>query len=698
MQIPNYIRLNSQIIQDNSFYDLTKDKQAAHAYFLEEINRKTMFFHSLKEKLDYLIENDYYEEAFLAQYEFEDIKTVFKIAYKEKFRFPTYMGALKFYKDYALKTNDGSVWLERYEDRLSIVALYHGDGDIEKAKELIRLLIKQTFVPATPTLLNSGRKRRGELVSCFLISVGDSLNDIGRAQEFSMQLAKRGGGVSLNISNLRAATEPVKGIENVSKGVVGVMKMLDNAFRYANQLGQRNGSGAVYLSVFHPDFQDFLDTKKINADDDIRVKTLSLGAVIPDKFIQLAREDKDMYQFYPYSVFQEYGVNFEDVTAAMDDWYDKLADNPKVKKRKVNPRKLLQTIASTQAESGYPYIMWIDNVNRANTNVDTVKFSNLCSEITQPSWVSSFADYGKVEEDVVGMGVSCNLASGHMSNMINQNLIKETVWAAMDIMNSVSEKTSLDLVPEIKKGNDLNRSVGFGIMNHHGFLAEKYIEFGSKENVELVDVFFNMVNFYSLQHSMLKAKKTGKVFYKFDESSYADGRYFADREAIFPTSDLVKDIFTDIAIPTDEDWQQLRSDVIAYGLYNSYRMAIAPTGSISYVMSATAGITPVKQLVEERTYGNSKTYFPMPKLDSVGWMYQTAYDIDKFKLIDVIATVQKHIDQAISFELGVNSDITTKELQRYYLYSHHKGVKTLYYTRTNKKNVVDDFDCIACSI
>ena len=560
---------------------------------------------------------------------------------------------------------------------------------------MIERLIAQDFTPATPTLLNTGKKRRGEFVSCFLLEVDDSLNDIARANEFAMQLSKIGGGVSLHLSNLRAKGESIKGIQNVAKGVVGVAKLLDNGFRYADQMGQRPGAGAAYLNIFHADIEDFLNTKKLNADDDIRVKTLSLGVVIPDKFIELAREDKDMYVFYPKTVYDEYGINFGDVAIEMDKWYDKLMANSNVRKRKVNPRKILDQIAQVQGESGYPYIMYANNVNDSNPLKDNIKFSNLCTEILQPTIVSQYSDYHKAAEDKIGLDVSCNLASGHMGNMMKHNSIKETVYAAMDIMNSVSEKTNIEYVPAVAKANRLMRSVGFGIMGHHGYIAENYIAFGSEEDLDLVDVFFNTVNFYSLKHSMEKAKATNKVFYGFEESKYASGEYFEGRGAIYPKTEIVKELFEEIHIPTNEEWQELKEEVIAYGLYNSNRMAVAPNGSIAYVMSATPSITPIKQLVEERTYGNSKTYFPAPSLDTAEFMYETAYRMDKFKIIDVIATAQKHVDQGISFELCITSDVTTRDLQKYYLYAHHQGIKTLYYTRTQKLKIDE---CESCAV
>ncbi|AII28039.1 ribonucleotide reductase large subunit [Bacillus phage Bobb] len=236
--IPKWIELNNEImIQKEGKFQFDKDKEAVHSYFVDYINKNTVFFHDLEEKINYLINEDYYEEEFLSKYSFKEIKDVFKLAYSKKFRFPSFMSAFKFYNDYALKTNDKKRILERYEDRIAIVSLFFSDGDVKKAKQFVELLLNQEYQPSTPTFLNAGRKRRGELVSCFLMEINDSLNDISRAIDMSMQLSKLGGGVSLNLTKLRAKGEDIKGVENATKGVVGVMKLLDNAFRYADQMG-----------------------------------------------------------------------------------------------------------------------------------------------------------------------------------------------------------------------------------------------------------------------------------------------------------------------------------------------------------------------------------------------------------------------------------------------------------------------------
>ncbi|PAC92296.1 ribonucleotide-diphosphate reductase subunit alpha, partial [Bacillus licheniformis] len=617
-----YIELNNEImIRKNGSFQFEKDAEAVRSYFIDYVNQNTVFFHDLREKLDYLIENDYYEREVFEPYTFDEIKAVYKAAYAKKFRFPSFMSAFKFYNDYALKTNDKKKILERYEDRIAICALFFAKGDAAKAIEFAEMMIRQEYQPATPTFLNAGRKRRGELVSCFLLEVGDSLNDISRAVDMAMQLSKLGGGVSLNLSKIRAKGESIKGVENSTKGVVGVMKLLDNAFRYADQMGQRQGAGAAYLNVFHADIDAFLDTKKISADEDVRVKTLSIGVVIPDKFIELAREDRDAYVFYPHTVYKEYGEHLDEMD--IGEMYDKLVENPNVRKDKINPRQLLEKLAILRSESGYPYIMFEDNVNAAHAlnHISKVKFSNLCSEICQASKVSEYTDYG--EPDAIGLDISCNLGSLNIANVMANKSIEQTVKLAVDSLTVVSESTNIKNAPAVARANREMRSIGLGAMNLHGYLAQNGIAYESEEARDFANVFFALVNYWSLVRSMELARETGSTFEGFEGSTYADGSYF-DKYVVGefrPKTEKVAKLFESVEIPERIDWVRLEDNVRKYGLYHSYRLAIAPTGSISYVQSATASVMPIMERIEERTYGNSKTYYPMPGLSVKNWFF-----------------------------------------------------------------------------
>ena len=691
-----YIELNNEImIRKNGGFQFEKDAEAVRSYFIDYVNQNTVFFHDLREKLDYLIENDYYEREVFEPYTFDEIKAVYKAAYAKKFRFPSFMSAFKFYNDYALKTNDKKKILERYEDRIAICALFFAKGDAAKAIEFAEMMIRQEYQPATPTFLNAGRKRRGELVSCFLLEVGDSLNDIQMAIGTAMQLSKLGGGVSLNLSKLRAKGESIKGIENVTKGVVGVMKLLDNAFRYADQQGARSGAGAAYLNVFHRDINDFLDTKKIRADEDVRVKTLSIGVVIPDKFIELAREDRPAYVFYPHTVYKAYGTHLDDMDIGA--MYDELVDNPAVRKERINPRQLLEKMAVLRSESGYPYLMFQDNVNRehALNHISKVKFSNLCSEICQASQVSEYTDYG--EEDAIGLDISCNLGSLNIANVMANKSIEQTVKLAVDSLTVVSESTNIKNAPAVAKANRQMRSIGLGAMNLHGYLAQNGIAYESEEARDFANVFFALVNYWSLVRSMELAKETGSTFEGFEGSTYADGSYF-DKYVVGdfrPKTEKVAKLFESVEIPERIDWVRLEDNVRKYGLYHSYRLAIAPTGSISYVQSATASVMPIMERIEERTYGNSKTYYPMPGLSPQNWFfYKEAYDMDMFKVVDMIATIQQHVDQGISFTLFLKDTMTTRDLNRIDLYAHHRGIKTLYYARTKDTTAEGCLSCV----
>ena len=229
---------------------------------------------------------------------------------KHGFAFKSFMGAYKFYNQYALKTDDSKTYLESFEDRVFLNALYLGNGDQNLATKIAEEMITQRYQPATPTFLNAGKKRRGEMVSCFLIDLDDSMLSIGRGVNSALQLSRLGGGVGVNLSNLRASGSPIKGIEHASSGVLPVMKLLEDSFSYSNQLGQRNGAGVVYLNVFHQDILAFLSTKKENADEKIRVKTLSLGLVVPDKYYELIKTNQPMYLFNPYHVEKVYGKPF----------------------------------------------------------------------------------------------------------------------------------------------------------------------------------------------------------------------------------------------------------------------------------------------------------------------------------------------------------------------------------------------------
>ena len=676
------------------FYQLEKDKLAV-SEFQNEVNERLMKFQDGISRIEWLIENDYYVD-FFEMYSKDDVARIIDKVYTYNFEFQSYMAISKFYQGYALKTNDKKQYLETYEDRIVACALFLAQGDAMFAEELAEAMIKQEYQPATPTFQNAGKARGGEMISCFLLEMDDSLNSINYNLSTCGQLSKIGGGVAVNLSKLRSRGEAIKGVDGAASGVVPVMKLMEDTFSYVNQLGQRAGAGVANLNIFHWDIEEFLSTKKIAGDEKSRLQTLSIGVVVPDKFIELAREGKDMYVFAPHTVFCEYGVHLDDMD--IDVVYDELVANPNVRKRKIDPRGLLTNIARTQFESGYPYLMYKSNANHAHAlkNIGQVKQSNLCQEIMQLQETSTINDYGV--EDVIRRDINCNLGSLNIVNVMENKNIAQAVEVAMRALTQVSDLSNIANAPSVAKANRELHAVGLGAMNLHGYLAKNKISYESKEARDFVRTFFMIVNFHSIMASALMAMERDAVFKDFEKSDYASGEYFKKylETDYSPKTKKVQKLFEGIDIPTPSDWEELMLCVKRNGMYHAYRMAIAPTQSIGYVQNATPSISPIVDIVERRTYGDSTTYYPMPYLSKQNFFfYKSAYEMDMMKMIDLVAEAQEHIDQGISTILYVDSNTSTRELVRYYLYAHHKGLKSLYYTRTKNLSISE---CSSCSV
>ena len=690
------------LYDENGKIQFDKDREAANQFFLQHVNQNTVFFHDLEEKFDYLIKNNYYNGDVVEKYEFSDIKDLFKQAYSYKFRFKTFLGAYKYYTSYTLRTFDGNRYLERYEDRVCMVALGLADGDISLARRLVDEIIQGRFQPATPTFLNIGKAQRGEPVSCFLLRIEDNMESIGRSINSALQLSKRGGGVALLLSNLREQGAPIKKIENQSSGVIPVMKLLEDSFSYANQLGARQGAGAVYLHAHHPDILRFLDTKRENADEKIRIKTLSLGVVIPDITFELAKRNDDMYLFSPYDVERVYGKPFSDI--GISEHYDEMVEDPRIKKSKINARQFFQTLAEIQFESGYPYIMFEDTVNRANPIAGRINMSNLCSEILQVNSPSEFnAD---LTYQHIGDDISCNLGSLNIAMVMDSDDFDGTIDTAIRGLTAVSDQTSIDSVPSVRQGNEHSHAIGLGQMNLHGYLGREHIYYGSEEALDFTNAYFAAVMVACLKASNRLAKERGVTFTGFEDSDYASGAFFDryDPKDFAPKTEKVKRIFEEssISVTMPEEWAQLREDIQQYGLYNRNLQAIPPTGSISYINNSTSSIHPIASRIEIRKEGKiGRVYYPAPHMNNDNLDYfKDAYEIGYEKVIDTYAIATKYVDQGLSLTLFFKDTATTRDINRSQIYAWKNGIKTLYYIRLRQAALegTEVEGCVSCML
>jgi ribonucleoside-diphosphate reductase alpha chain len=681
---------------------LEKDKLAVRKYFLDHVNQNTVFFHSLQERLDYLVTNDYYDKTILDKYSFEFIEQLEKLAYSKKFRFQTFLGAFKFYTSYALKTFDGSRYLERFEDRVVMVALTLADGNEQHAIEMVEEIISGRFQPATPTFLNCGKQQRGEFVSCFLLRIEDNMESISRGINSALQLSKRGGGVALSLSNVREYGAPIKKIEGQSSGIIPVMKLLEDSFSYANQLGARQGAGAVYLNAHHPDIMRFLDTKRENADEKIRIKTLSIGVVVPDITLELAKNGEDMYLFSPYDVERIYGVPFGDISVT--EMYQQLVDDPRIRKSKMKARELFERIAELQFESGYPYVMYEDTVNKANPIQGRINMSNLCSEILQVNTPTTYNEDLSYNE--IGKDISCNLGSLNIALAMDGPDLAKTVETSIRALTAVSDMSNIESVRSISDGNHKSHAIGLGQMNLHGYLAREHIHYGSEEGVDFTNIYFYTINYHAIAASNKLAIERQSTFHNFENSKYASGEYFEKYtdQVWAPATPKVKELFerSGIHIPTQDDWRALKESVMKHGIYNQNLQAVPPTGSISYINNSTSSIHPIASRIEVRKEGKlGRVYYPAPFLAEDNWeYYEDAYEIGPDKVIDTYAAATQHVDQGLSLTLFFKDTATTRDVNRAQIYAWRKGIKTIYYIRIRQAALegTEVENCVSCML
>ncbi|HCQ7772385.1 class 1b ribonucleoside-diphosphate reductase subunit alpha [Enterobacter kobei] len=701
---PDYHALNAML----NLYDrggriqFGKDHEAVEAFFAAHVRPNSVVFGNQQERLDFLVKEGYYEERVLTRYDRAFVVKLFERAHASGFRFQTFLGAWKYYTSYTLKTFDGKRYLEHFEDRVVMVALTLAQGDEALAERLMEEILAGRFQPATPTFLNCGKAQRGELVSCFLLRIEDNMESIGRAVNSALQLSKRGGGVAFLLSNLREAGAPIKRIENQSSGVIPVMKMLEDAFSYANQLGARQGAGAVYLHAHHPDILRFLDTKRENADEKIRIKTLSLGVVIPDITFKLAKENAEMALFSPYDVERIYGKPFGDV--AISERYEELVADERIRKKTINARDFFQTLAEIQFESGYPYIMYEDTVNRANPIAGRINMSNLCSEILQVNSASAYDE--NLDYADIGKDISCNLGSLNIAHTMDSPDFGRTVETAIRGLTAVSDMSHIRSVPSIEVGNAASHAIGLGQMNLHGYLAREGIAYGSPEGLDFTNLYFYTITWHALHTSMMLARERNQRFAGFEQSRYASGEYFNQylEGEWQPKTAKVRDLFAraGITLPTREMWQQLRDDVMRHGIYNQNLQAVPPTGSISYINHATSSIHPIVSKIEIRKEGKTgRVYYPAPFMtnDNLA-LYQDAYEIGPEKIIDTYAEATKHVDQGLSLTLFFPDTATTRDINKAQIYAWKKGIKTLYYIRLRQLALegTEIEGCVSCAL
>ncbi|SFB93680.1 ribonucleoside-diphosphate reductase alpha chain [Bacillus sp. OV322] len=650
---------------------------------------------SLYSLISHLCSLGIFHPLLIDSYSKEEITEIGKLLDADKDKLFTYIGLRTLSDRYLAKDFDGKIQ-ELPQERFLIIAMTimaneSKEKRIEYVKEAYWALSNLYMTAATPTLANAG-KNYGQLSSCFIDTIEDSLQSIYDSNTDIANVSKSGGGIGVYLGKIRSRGSDIKGFKGVSSGVIPWMKQLNNTAVSVDQLGQRKGAIAVYLDVWHKDIFPFLDSKLNNGDERYRTHDLFTGICLPDLFMEQVESRSSWFLFDPHEVRTVMGFSLEDFydeqrgSGTFREKYRLCIENPELSKVEIPAIEIMKSIMKSQLETGTPFLFYRDEVNRknANSHAGMIYCSNLCSEIAQNQSSTSiheqYTEDGKIITIKTGGDfVVCNLSSINLAKAVTGNVLERLISIQVRMLDNVIDLNTIS-VPQAQLTNKKYRAIGLGTFGWHHLLALKKIRWESMEAVQYADALYEKIAFLTIKASMELAAEKG-VYPVYSHSDWETGEYFAKRDYLNRDSDL--------------DWPGLQQDVMKNGIRNAYLMAVAPNATTSIIAGSTASIDPIFLKVFSEEKKDYKIPVTVPDLNSeTSWYYKSSFHIDQLWSIKQNAARQRHIDQSISFNIYVKNTIKAKELLNYHMEAWKSGLKTTYYIRSTSSDLED---CDSCS-
>lgn len=587
------------------------------------------------------------------------------------------------------------------QERWLTIALYLMQN--EKPRERRMQLVGEAYwalsnlymTVATPTLQNAG-KIGGQLSSCFIDTVDDSLQGIYDSNTDVARVSKGGGGVGAYLGYVRSSGSSIRGVPNSSGGVVPWIKQLNNTAVSVDQLGQRKGAIAVYLDVWHKDIEAFLDLRLNNGDQRLRAHDVFTSVCIPDLFMETVQRRGEWYLFDPHEVKEVKGWYLQDFydekrgEGSFREKYEEVVADERISRKVVKAIDIFKRIMISQLETGNPFMFYRDEVNRMNPNKHQgmVYSSNLCTEILQnmsPTRMIQEVISGDqiVTTKKAGDFVVCNLSSINLGravtaapDLLTQDVLERLIRIQVRMLDNVIDLNELP-VPQATITNQKYRAIGLGTFGWHHLLALKGIAWNSPEAETYSDALYERINYLTIQASMELAKEKG-AYKVFHGSDWDNGHYFRARHY------------------DSAQWQDLATQVHQHGLRNGWLMAVAPNMSTAQIAGSTASIDPIYSVFyyEEKKDYRRPVVAPDLTLETYPYYEKGAYKVDQFASVRQNARRQRHVDQSISFNFYVPSSIRASTLLDLHMSAWKEGLKTTYYVRSND---IDITECEWCS-
>ncbi|MBD8841029.1 MULTISPECIES: ribonucleoside-diphosphate reductase subunit alpha [Paenibacillus] len=649
-----------------------------------------------------LVKKGIYREELLECYTKEQIDELAEcIDYRNDLLFD-YIGLLTLAERYLAHDFDGKV-MELPQERYMVIAMFlmhqePAEKRMDLVKEAYWAMSNMYMTAATPTMSNAGKKVAGQLSSCFIDTVDDSLEGIFDSNTDVARLSKMGGGIGVYLGKVRARGSDIRGHQNTSSGVIPWIRQLNNTAVSVDQLGTRKGAIAVYLDVFHKDILAFLDLKLNNGDERMRAHDVFHGICLPDLFMERVSTRGEWSLFCPHETKKVMGWKDENGRAlgledfydesfgegAFRDKYEEAVNHPLLSRITVQAIDIMKRVLKSQLETGTPYMFYRDTVNRSNPNRahGMVYSSNLCTEIMQNQSATVIEKEELVTKDgqtriviskVPGDFVVCNLNSIHLARAIPHNVLERLVPIQVRMLDNVIDINNIEVL-QAQYTNSQYRAVGLGTFGLHHLLALEGIHWESDEAVAYNDNLYEKINYLLVKSSMELSKEKGH-YPKFKGSDWESGHYFDQRE--YTSGERAGEFVT------TEQWKELQAEVRQNGVRNAWLFAIAPNGSTSIIAGSTASIDPLYELLSYEEKTTYKIANPAPDLsEKTSPYYQTAFQVDQHASINMAAARQRHVDQGQSFNFYVRPDIKATEFLELHLHAWRAGMKSTYYVRS----------------
>ena len=638
------------------------------------------------ELIDMLTRKGIYTENLLKKYTKEEVKFFGEQISPKRDLLFNYLALHTLATRYLATDYEKNVY-ELPQERWMIIAMHlMQDEDERKRTDLVLeaywALSNLYMTVATPTLTNAG-KTYGQLSSCFIDTVDDSLQSIYDVNTDVAQLSKHGGGIGVYMGKVRGRGSAIKGFKGMSSGVVPWIRQLNNTAVSVDQLGTRKGAIAVYLDVWHIDIEPFLDLRLNNGDERMRAHDIFLGVCIPDYFMEQVEKRGDWYLFDPHEVREVMGFSLEDFydeEKGNGSWrkkYLQCIENERLSKKKVPAIEIMKRIMISQLETGTPFMFYRDEVNRKNNNAHAgiIYCSNLCTEITQNQSPTELIEQFVEHDEIVvkkykpGDLVVCNLSSINLGRAVPDGVLERLIPIQVRMLDNVIDINTLP-VKQAQLTNKKYRAIGLGTFGWHHLLALKGIHWESEEAVQYADELYEKIAYLTIKASMELSREKGH-YPLFPGSKWATGAYFNERGY------------------QSEEWVKLKADVQQHGIRNGYLLAVAPNSSTAIIAGSTASIDPVFKPFYYEEKKDFKIPVTAPDLNyrTYDIYRRSAYIVDQRWSVRQNAVRQKHIDQSISFNIYVPNTIRASVLLDLHLQAWKEGLKTTYYVRSTSSDV-----------